>query len=56
VPPSGLKPGEGVRGGAKRLDLLKIAPDSQVELTTDGQSIRIAPVNSDDSKAKIRAA
>jgi len=38
------------------LDLLKIAPESQVELTTDGKSIRIAPVNSDDSKSKVRAA
>jgi antitoxin component of MazEF toxin-antitoxin module len=38
------------------LDLLKIAPESQVELTTDGQSIRIAPVNSDDKKTKVRAA
>jgi len=38
------------------LDLLKIAPESQVELTTDGQSIRIAPFNSDDKKTKVRAA
>jgi len=38
------------------LDLLKIVPESQVELTTDGKSIRIAPVNSDDSKSKVRAA
>lgn len=38
------------------LDLLKIAPESQVELTTDGKSIRIAPIDSDDPKAKIRAA
>ena len=38
------------------LDLLKIAPESQVELTTDGKSIRIAPVDSDDKKAKVRAA
>jgi antitoxin MazE len=38
------------------LDLLKIAPESQVELTTDGHSIRIAPVNSDDKKSKVRAA
>jgi antitoxin component of MazEF toxin-antitoxin module len=38
------------------LDLLKIAPESQVELTTDGQSILLAPVNSDDNKAKVRAA
>ncbi|MCY2997242.1 MAG: AbrB/MazE/SpoVT family DNA-binding domain-containing protein [Planctomycetota bacterium] len=28
------------------LDLLKIAPESQVELTTDGKSIRIAPARS----------
>ncbi len=38
------------------LDLLKIAPESQVELTTDGKSIRISPVDSDDKKAKVRAA
>jgi antitoxin MazE len=38
------------------LDLLKIAPESQVELTTDGKSIRIAPVDSDDKKARVRAA
>jgi antitoxin MazE len=38
------------------LDLLKIAPESQVELTTDGKSIRIAPVDSDDKKSKVRAA
>lgn len=38
------------------LDLLKIAPESQVELTTDGHSIRISRVNSDDNNAKARAA
>ena len=38
------------------LDLLNIAPESQVELTTDGKSIRIAPVDPDDKKAKVRAA
>lgn len=38
------------------LDLLKIAPESQVELTTDGKTIQIAPVASDDNKAKIRTA
>jgi len=38
------------------LDLLKIDRESQLELTTDGRSIRIAPVNSDDNKAKVRAA
>jgi antitoxin component of MazEF toxin-antitoxin module len=38
------------------LDLLKIAPDSQVELTTDGKSIRIAPVDFDDRKSRIHAA
>ncbi|MCY3005155.1 MAG: hypothetical protein NTV29_04150 [Planctomycetota bacterium] len=36
--------------------MLKIAPESQVELTTDGKSIRIAPVDSDGKKAKVRAA
>jgi len=38
------------------LDLLKIAPDAPVELTTDGKSIRIAPVADDDLKTKVRAA
>ena len=38
------------------LDLLKIAPDSPVELTTDGTSIRITPVAADDPKSKVRAA
>jgi antitoxin component of MazEF toxin-antitoxin module len=38
------------------LDLLKIAPESQVELTTDGKSIRIAPVDADDKKTRIRVA
>jgi len=38
------------------LDLLKISPDSPVELTTDGTSIRIAPVAADDPKSKVRAA
>jgi antitoxin component of MazEF toxin-antitoxin module len=38
------------------LDLLKIAPESPVELTTDGRSIRIAPVDSDDINAKVRTA
>ena len=38
------------------LDLLKIAPESQVELTTDGKSIRIAPVDADDKKANVRSA
>ncbi|HBH53841.1 MAG TPA: AbrB family transcriptional regulator [Planctomycetaceae bacterium] len=38
------------------LDLLKIEPDSPVELTTDGKSIRIAPVADDAKKAKVRAA
>ncbi len=35
------------------LDLLKINPESEIELTTDGQSIRIAPVS---KKSKIREA
>ncbi|MFO0884300.1 MAG: hypothetical protein U0894_08940 [Pirellulales bacterium] len=38
------------------LDLLKIAPESQVELTTDGKSIRIAPVDADEKKSKVRTA
>ncbi len=38
------------------LDLLKIDPTAQVELTTDGKSIRIMPVDADDKNAKVRAA
>jgi antitoxin MazE len=38
------------------LDLLEIAPQSQIELTTDGKVIRIMPVGADDRKAKTRAA
>jgi len=38
------------------LDLLKISPESKIELTTDGQSIRIAPVSEVSAKSKIRAA
>lgn len=38
------------------LDLLKIAPESQIELTTDGKSIRIAPVGADDKKSSVRSA
>ncbi len=38
------------------LELLKIEPDAPVELTTDGTSIRIAPVDDDARKAMVRAA
>lgn len=38
------------------LELLKIDPESQIELTTDGTSIRIAPVSSNDAKSRIRNA
>jgi antitoxin MazE len=38
------------------LELLKIEPDAPVELTTDGKSIRIAPVDDDARKANVRAA
>jgi antitoxin MazE len=38
------------------LDLLNIDPESQIELTTDGTSIRIAQVSKSDAKAKVRAA
>lgn len=38
------------------LDLLKIDPESQVEVTTDGQSIKIAPINRAGGKSKVRAA
>ncbi len=38
------------------LDLLKINPESEIELTTDGHSIRIAPVVQASAKSKVRAA
>ena len=38
------------------LDLLKIEPEAQVELTTDGRSINIAPLSTQDTKAKVREA
>ena len=38
------------------LDLLNIDPESQIELTTDGTSIRIAPVKESDPQAKVRLA
>jgi hypothetical protein len=38
------------------LELLKIAPNSQLELTTDGKSIRIVPVEEDDHQARVRQA
>jgi antitoxin MazE len=38
------------------LDILKIDPESTLELTTDGKSILISPVASDDVKAKVRLA
>jgi antitoxin MazE len=38
------------------LDLLKLDPESQVELSTDGNSIRISPVEPGSGKAKIKAA
>lgn len=38
------------------LDLLKFDPESPVEITTDGQSMTIAPVGRDTRKAAIRAA
>ncbi|TWU35376.1 hypothetical protein Q31b_54720 [Novipirellula aureliae] len=38
------------------LDLLKIDPESQVELTTDGRTINIAPHCEADKKTSIRTA
>ncbi|MBL8855807.1 MAG: hypothetical protein JNK57_17695 [Planctomycetaceae bacterium] len=38
------------------MDLLKISPESEIELTTDGKSIRIAPVVVGNAKSKVRAA
>jgi len=38
------------------LDLLKMNPESPLEITTDGESIRVAPVTSDNPKQKLRDA
>ncbi|MFO0915731.1 MAG: AbrB/MazE/SpoVT family DNA-binding domain-containing protein [Pirellulales bacterium] len=38
------------------LDLLKLRPEDPVEITTDGKSVIIAPVASDDQKSQVRAA
>ncbi len=38
------------------LDLLKIDPQSQIELTTDGKSIQISPANVGDNKSRVRQA
>lgn len=38
------------------LDLLKINPETPVEITTDGQSITIAPANATERKEQIRTA
>jgi len=38
------------------LDLLKIDPESQIEMTTDGKSIQITPLDVDNGKAKVRDA
>jgi antitoxin MazE len=38
------------------LDLLKIAPEDPLEVTTDGKSIAIAPAAPESRKAQIAAA
>ena len=38
------------------LDLVKLDPGSEVELTNDGTSIRISPLQRDDRASKIRNA
>ena len=38
------------------LDLLKMDPECAVEMTTDGESIRIAPAAADERKEKLRKA
>ena len=38
------------------LDILKLAPESPLELTTDGKSILISPLANDDVKSKVRHA
>jgi antitoxin component of MazEF toxin-antitoxin module len=38
------------------LDLLKISPEDQVEITTDGTSVTISPVGASAKKSKVRTA
>ena len=38
------------------LYLLKIDPESQIEMTTDGKSIQITTLDADKGKAKVREA
>lgn len=38
------------------LDLLKISPESPLEITTDGKSIVVAPAGESDHKERVRAA
>jgi antitoxin component of MazEF toxin-antitoxin module len=38
------------------LDLLKMDPESQVELTTDGQTITIAPYRDEQKNSRVRSA
>lgn len=38
------------------LDLLKISPEAPVEITTDGNSIKIAPCDAAERKSRIREA
>ena len=38
------------------LDLLKIDPESQIELTTDGRSIQITPIGHDARAVDVRKA
>ena len=38
------------------LDLLKINPESPIEITTDGRSVTIAPVGEHTAKSAVRKA
>lgn len=38
------------------LDLLKISPEDPLEITTDGQSVIVAPARTSDRKNRVRAA
>jgi antitoxin component of MazEF toxin-antitoxin module len=38
------------------LDLLKIDPESQVELTTDGRTITISPHHDEEKKSRVQSA
>ena len=38
------------------LDLLKIEPDTPLEITTDGEGLHVRPARGDDHKSRVRKA